>query len=315
MSIEHSNFFNIKGDIAIIGTSADQNSSLELSVDSTRIEEITQDFNKSAIRLDTSNGAAGELTVKNTVSINRDKFVQTNEGSSLTGNTQHIKLCNNIVTGRVFYQPVAFDDLAQPASILKASIKNNIFHGTSAATGFATRVTESFIFFPFLVFEIAAHDNCFFSADLGTAFYNSANLLGAGTVATIKAHDNTISGFTFGIEDINANVSYLVSKNWWGPSSDFCSTNANCTQYQTCISGICRGPKVVQKQLGYTGIIDASKPLTSSIECPQGCCPPHVSGQNLPRPNENGSMEPRALTLEDMQKVVEAIQSELNQAR
>jgi hypothetical protein len=274
VSIEHSVFYNVGGFHTIIGTSKDPDSTLKLEVHDCHIEELTQVFNRRAIRMETFTGTVGELVVENTTSINTDIFVGTDaDASSPTGNTQKVTICGNSTTGRVFYQQLHFAGLTAPATKTTTRIKNNTFNGISKDPGFETRALEIFAFSPWLTFDITVLNNCFFSSDGGQAFLiNSFNDLGAGTI-TLNAHCNTISGFDVAIDDFNANAHYLVSENWWGPAPVNCSSNLDCEPYQTCAYGRCLGPNVVITQPGFpVGNLDASNPLPAPITCHHTTC-------------------------------------------
>ncbi|MCE5317551.1 MAG: hypothetical protein LLG04_09370 [Parachlamydia sp.] len=187
------------------------------------------------------------------------------------GNSQStLKAIHNIATGsNTFFAANTSTLFTAPTDPINIStdvtLKDNKYTGLS---GFGSAAIAVFPRIPvsWTSLVINAQNNCFD----GQNVIGSVGLLGipigSGSTAgnaTINATQNNIVNFETDILDIDANVSYIAPRNWWGRPAG--ATN------------IIVGPGAV---------VDVSKPLQSPIECPEfRYCPP--TGQQVIIPSDD----------------------------
>lgn len=80
----------------------------------------------------------------------------------------------------------------------------------------------------------------------------------------IQGQQNNIVGSALQILDYYSTTSFVLQKNYWGPSYT-CSTNSDCNVYQICRDGECVGPASIYTTGG--SMIDVSLPLENPIKC------------------------------------------------
>jgi hypothetical protein len=150
--------------------------------------------------------------------------------------------------------------------------------------------------------DITMKHSCLTAAGLATSTAFLTNRGPAGN-ATIRAHNNSINGFAFDINDLGSNVTYQVQKNWWG-AAKACTANGECGPYQICSDSMCLGPNKVVN-VG-SGPIHANDPLPTSIKC-QGisCKESGLAVQNLSLPLEVNSQAEEEMIALPMVEAVE----------
>ncbi len=216
-----------------------------------------------AIGIFNTNSSKSKVTVTNSISNNVKTFF---ESQVVANGIQRTKLCSNTVTDGTFYLAEAFNTTAaKPVEITE--IIGNCFTG-SIGIDLNASLSSSI---PWTFLDITVEGNCFFGTSSSTGF-KTTTLIGAFN-GLIRAHENTFSGFTADIQDGGSNVSYLVSKNFWGTPTTPCTSTSMCGLYQICQNALCFGPIVLLPATPslFTGYIDASHPLTESITCPCNC--------------------------------------------
>ncbi len=180
----------------------------------------------------------------------------------LSGGQQKNNICGNTVTGGTFYKTGTDGATAE-----QSFIEGNIFNGS---TGFLVQSSPAGIAWKLL--EINANHNCFNGGNATGSIAFNVQSGNRGSIA-IRAHENSFAGFLSDITDGGSSASYLVSKNFWGTPTVACTSTSMCGKYQVCENGFCFGPTTNLTIPGFTGFIDASNPLSTSINCPSSCCP------------------------------------------
>ncbi len=255
--VKNTSFYNvgiIEGVEIFLNTK--NNSDLKMKVDCCSFQE-TGSGNGVAGVFSVNSSSSCEIVVENSVSTNvgGDFFNETLSAAIRQDN----RLCGNMVTGGIFYE-TRLSGAGKSAVI--TDIRGNIFNGTTGIqiNGASSGRTYSPLY-------ITAEHNCF--TGTGNAFHTSAT--GNIGTAVIDAHCNSFSGFNPDISDAGSNVSYLVSKNFWGPLKP--CTGTTCPAPQICQNGFCLGPTTMLGSTGhpFIGYLDASDPLAVSIKCPKTC--------------------------------------------
>jgi len=224
------------------------------------------------------NATTGAVLIQNTSSLKSEAIVENSIGNNVgiffqsqvvDNGVQHNRLCGNTVTGGTFYEAQAFHSLVTlPMPVEITEIIGNCFTGSTGSIGI-----ELIPSIAWTLLDITAECNCFYGSGTGSILFDTITSATPGKFnGLINAHENTFSGFTTDIKDNGSNVSYLVSRNFWGTPTTTCSTTSPCPTFQTCEHGSCLGPIVVAPAPPYTGFIDASHPLAVSIKCPRNCC-------------------------------------------
>ncbi len=234
-------------------------SDLKICVDSCSFTETTTPNFVDTIALFSFNSLCN-ITAKNSLVTTGNAFfynsrIEDNEDTQPS--TVQEKFCGNTVTAQGFY---SVTNTSNFFPVERAHITDNLFIGN---TVFQINNNPN----KWALLDIIAEHNCFTGTTGSVAFRTIANK-NIGSVI-YNAHENSFVSFTRDITDAGSNVNYLVSKNFWGPTTS-CMTSADCIPpYQICKGGMCLGPTVSSNGSGY---IDASHPLAQSIQCPHGCC-------------------------------------------
>ncbi len=255
--VKNTSFYNVgvdEGNEILVNTK--NNSDLKMKVDSCSFQETESGSDVFVVSSNNSNSSC-EIVVENSVSTNEGVFFFEFLSAAIR---QDNRLCGNTVTGGIFYE-TEINGAGKSAVI--TDIRGNIFNGTTGI-----QINGLFHGSTYSPLYITAEHNCF--TGTGNAFHTSAT--GNIGTAVIDAHCNSFSGFNPDIKDAGSNVSYLVSKNFWGPLKP--CTGTTCPASQICQNGFCLGPTTT---LGnppthpFMGFLDASDPLAVSIKCPKTC--------------------------------------------
>ncbi len=250
---------NIEAGPAFFTTNAGPSPELKIEIDGCSFESSTS----VAITIFNNNSSQSEAIVTNSTSNVSTFFLS----QVFDNGIQQNRLCGNTVTGVTFYEAQASHSVvALPMPVEITEIIGNCFTGNIGI--------ELLPLIKWTLLDITAECNCFYGSGTNSILFDtitSTPTPGAFN-GLINAHDNTFSGFTTDIKDNGSNVSYLVSRNFWGTPTTTCSTTSSCLPFQTCDHGSCLGPIVVAPAPPFTGFIDASHPLAVSIKCPRNCC-------------------------------------------
>ncbi len=336
MLLKNSTFYNVGvGNGATIFVEPQQTSQLELKIDSSSFEEILIPNTAQGVIVDSFNNSSTTISVEHSTFTNMpaiepasfdassikmevedstfnntpfaiepasfdassiDTLVKCSIGNNVTNfftpllfaGQQTNKLCGNTVSGGTFYTT----NTGSSSAVELSTLEGNVFSGS---IGFLVESPPAGVAWKLL--EINAEHNCFNGGNAAGSIGFDVQSGNHGSIA-IRAHENSFAGFVSDITDGGSSASYLVSKNFWGTPTKTCTSTSMCGQYQLCENNLCLGPTTNLTIPGFTGFIDASKPLSTSINCPSSCSPSQ-SGTQTPLP------QTIKLSAEEMREMLE----------
>jgi hypothetical protein len=146
-------------------------------------------------------------------------------------------------------------------------IEKNKASGASVGGFVGVFPSQDFSSTPFSELLINIEKNCFEGVNFGEGGSAGVGVLGngspTGNIIFQGSHNNFV-GMALDILDQNASATYLLAKNYWGPSGS-CSSSSDCGVYQVCHERQCAGPQNIYTTGG--SMIDVGFPLEDAIKC------------------------------------------------